>query len=485
VQKSPKNHTSETLWETYEKLKTIEKLLKKLNLYNTKYLLCRNGYYYFTLKIKDSVYKKSLKTTNLTYAIILREKIKWRLSNMIERDNNLKDKFQVSKSEGGISIIAENETERKLLDEMQNTVLSKISRLKKEHNEIIEEDLQSRKRITIKKVCEDFIELKKDINLAEKQIIKYYQALDYLIVYFGEKKAVKDITALDANEFRNFLLRVPKNYKAQALLKGKNIKALIDKKSKILDKFERQQLSTIEEVIKKIKAMFNDFENKGYIVKNPFNRLTKIEKKTKRTSWKEFKEEDLVEIIKYTKQKSYEEAYNFIMISLFTGLRRGETLGLQVKDIDLKKMYIDVDGTKTDNAKRIVLIHRNIEDILKNVVASKSRNDYLFFNGDKLPNGSELNPKYRDDRIGAYINDDIIGEVIPSNVKKHYNIHSFRKNFAQEVYLSGLFGDIDFKTILGHSTDGDTSDYHYIMGKRNYKLLKEKLDKVDFSHYLP
>ena len=69
--------------ETFEKLNQIEKQLKLLDLYNSKYLLKRNSIYYFVLRVsKTSIIKKSLHTTNYTHAIILKLKIMNRLSKM-------------------------------------------------------------------------------------------------------------------------------------------------------------------------------------------------------------------------------------------------------------------------------------------------------------------------------------------------------------------------------------------------------------------
>jgi hypothetical protein len=72
---TPKNRASLELCETFGKLKQIGKLLKQYNLLNTKYLYLRNDTYYFVLKVKNRVFKKSLKTDNYIYANILKYKI--------------------------------------------------------------------------------------------------------------------------------------------------------------------------------------------------------------------------------------------------------------------------------------------------------------------------------------------------------------------------------------------------------------------------
>lgn len=485
--KTPSNHTYNILCETFGQLKKTEKLLKGLNLYNEKYLLCRNGIYYFVLKVNNQVLKKSLKTNNITYAIILREKILWRISQMEDKFKIHNGSYQVFKTNGSITLLPENETEAKLLDEMENTINQKIKRLKKDFPEVISKDIETRSKITLKSSCEEYIDFKKDTGLSDKQVTKYKQALDFLIVYFGAKKAVKDITSKDANDFRSFLLKVPKNYSQKKEFKDKDIKVLIEKKSKLLDGFEKPAISTVEETIKKVKAMFFDFENKGYVIKNPFDTLTKISKNNNNNEirWKEFREKDLRDIFQYCYDNNQEESFYFLKFALYTGLRRGEILNIKIRDIDIDKEIIDILGTKTNNAKRIMVIHKDIKDFIEfRLKHNENSNEYLFFNSKTLPNGNVLNEKYRDDRVGAYINEEIIGKIISEDLKENYNIHSIRKNFTQIIYLSNIFGDLEIKTLLGHSTKSDITDNHYIRGKRDYKILKEKIDKVDFSEYL-
>ena len=70
---TPKNRAFPELCETFGKLKQIVKLLKQYNLLNSKYLYLRNDTYYFVLKVKNKVFKKSLKTNNYIYANIKRQ----------------------------------------------------------------------------------------------------------------------------------------------------------------------------------------------------------------------------------------------------------------------------------------------------------------------------------------------------------------------------------------------------------------------------
>ena len=60
------------------------------------------------------------------------------------------------------------------------------------------------------------------------------------------------------------------------ILKDKNLKLLIDSKSKLLQDLETISSNTVTEIVKKVKTIFRTFENHGYIEKSFFNNLEAI-----------------------------------------------------------------------------------------------------------------------------------------------------------------------------------------------------------------
>ena len=430
------------LCETFEKLKKIEKLLTEYSLYNTKYLLLRNSMYYFVIRIDSkTVIRKSLHTSNLTFAIIIKLKILNRLSNMGISDKG----FITVLGSNNLNLVAENETEEKLLKEIEKTVVNKIKRLGKNHNVNIDKE-EERDTNTLKKYTDLYLEFREKTNTSQKVMIKFKQSIEYLIIFFGEKKKIKDFTNRDANDFQLFLLSIPKHWKNKKDLKDKNLKLLYDKKSKLLDNYEKQNISTVNEVLKKVKTMFNYYVDNTYIYKNPFNNLTKTVKRLI-TEKREFKESELKSILSYMESKNLMEEYRLIKFLLYSGLRRGESLTVTKLDVDLVKCMIDIDGTKTKNAKRISIIHKDIVEDLKIQLDGKNDSDYLFFN-------EKLTLKYRDEKIGNKLNA-IIKEVLGDETKKLVDLHSLRKNFSQIIYLSNEFDDLSMKTLIGHSTQSD------------------------------
>lgn len=178
------------LCETFEKLNQTEKLLKKYNLFNTQYLLHRNSIYYFVLRIdKKTVYRKSLCTSNLIFAIMTKIKILNRLSSMGFGHKG----YTTFIGKNSFNLVAENEEEEKLLKEIEKTVVSKIKRLSKNHRVSVETD-EIRDTITLKKVTDEYITVRETFKISPKVMMKFKQSIEYLLIYFGEKKLVKEIT---------------------------------------------------------------------------------------------------------------------------------------------------------------------------------------------------------------------------------------------------------------------------------------------------
>lgn len=395
---------------------------------------------------------------------------------MDENNFKLNPFFQIINNRGIGTIIPESDEEREYLDEVLESVKRKVKRLSKEDSNILNENIKiTRDTNTLKKSCEEFLYIKSKTT-SSKVMIKYKQSVKYLIIFFGEKKLLKDIDKRETNLFRNFLLDVPKFYQTKEDLKNKDIKLLIQSKSKLLDKYEKQTTRTVDEVIVKAKTIFKYFEENNFIHKNNFEVLKKITKKGQPTLWEEFTEEELKNIFEYLKVNDLEEELKFCKFLFVSGLRRSEVLNLKVSNFDKEKNLIDVYGNKTISSKRILPIYQHFLDDFMEQIKDKNDDDFIFFNTIKKNNHS------RHEKIGELINIQI-KNVVKEDRKIHLNIHSFRKNFCQELYFSDEFTDLERKTLEGHEDKNDISDVHYLRGKRNYKLLQEKLNKVSFDRF--
>lgn len=235
--KSPENRDFQPICETFVKLKKNGKLLQKLGLLDTKYLHKRNNIYYFSLKIKNQVIKKSLHNDDFVYSNLLKYKIiniikeRFKTERELEMfDNPLNSTYTIHKIGNSISLEAENEEEERLLTEITDTIINKIKRLKNSGFNV--EILQDKKKdnLTIDICFTKFYKIQEK-KQDEKYLIKYRQVRDLLFMFFEKNKSIRDITPNNVVEFVDFLLNIPKNHIHIKELKNKDLKTLILKNS--------------------------------------------------------------------------------------------------------------------------------------------------------------------------------------------------------------------------------------------------------------
>ena len=124
-----------------------------------------------------------------------------------------------------------------------------------------------------------------------------------------------------------------------------------------------------------------------------------------------------------------------VLIMLYTGVRISELLDLKADDIHLEERWIDLRGTKTKAAKRIVPIHQKIVPLLEKRLAEQGISEYIFHK----PNGKKLDPtKYRDEFFYP----------ICENLNMKHTPHECRHSFATYAAASKL-NPILLKKIIG------------------------------------
>lgn len=166
--------------------------------------------------------------------------------------------------------------------------------------------------------------------------------------------------------------------------------------------------------------------------------------------------------------------YNLYWTALYTGLRRGEILGLRISDVDFKKgtitirqTVVNVDNTvqissttKNESSRRTISIDTKTLSVLKNqkALAYADRMKMLEYHDNDLlfarPDGNPLDPKY----ISHTANNYGRKAELP-----HLSFHMLRHTHATLLLLAG----VHFKVIqhrLGHSTFQQTMDtYSHVL----------------------
>lgn len=152
-----------------------------------------------------------------------------------------------------------------------------------------------------------------------------------------------------------------------------------------------------------------------------------------------------------------------LLIMIYTGVRIGELLDIKAGDVHLNERYIEVHGTKTKAAKRIVPIHKKIMPLIEKRVAGLDADDPIFVN------------KHGKTFITAAYRNQFFDPLCAALKLQDHTPHECRHSFATYAAASKL-NPILVKKIIGHSAQDITQDiYTHAM----IEDLIEEIDKLD------
>ena len=175
---------------------------------------------------------------------------------------------------------------------------------------------------------------------------------DHVIRLFGGNKQIKKITKGDLAAARTQLL------------------------------LEKYKPATINRILSFMNSVFTEMLDLEIIDKHP--KLKKLQENNQRKGF--FTQEDINQMVHAAKDIfQYNELADAILFSLYTGCRRANLLGLEVRDIDLINDTIEFRDTK-NGENYSTDIHPNLRDILVTRCDGEGPNYKIFdfTNGDQL-----------------------------------------------------------------------------------------------------
>ena len=418
------------------------------------YLQLLNDVYYFIIKVKGRIFKMSLETDNLILANIMKSKILYNIEkqygvkikkmpksifsrvpkNIDKRINEILKKYEEYIKKGDISKVKEQiKAEHASDTHTLNLLLEKIEKLEKA---LLKEKYPV---YTLEQCFNDFLSFKKKENVSIKTIQKYERTYKKLTEFI---KPDTDLNSLDDKDFSPFYDDIVNSdyaneTKAYLINNAKNMLKYAYTRHKV----ERKLMDRYEYAVKKK-------ERKKYI---PFT------------------DNELKRLYNYHKKENNKLFLDTMIILLNTGMRVGELAKLKCDDVNLKerKLKIASEGGKTENATRLIYINQNIYEILKQL-KNNSKDEYI------IP----LSPKVKN-------RPDTLSKKVNRKIKKIVNhpqkvVHSFRKNFAQQLYKITQAEHI-IKLIMGHSQSDNLTLDTYAMGKIDFKQIKDVMKKIKFN----
>ena len=145
---------------------------------------------------------------------------------------------------------------------------------------------------------------------------------------------------------------------------------------------------------------------------------------------------------------------------LYSGIRIGELLEIQTAHINLKKQIIDLHGTKTKAAHRILPLHKDIVPL----VAARMHGKYLI----ETENGQ---PIIYDTYKKRFF------DLLMSTLKMQHKPHDCRHTFISGMDSCGISaGSVILKRIVGHANADVTESYTH----KNIRQLLTAINKLKY-----
>ncbi len=240
---------------------------------------------------------------------------------------------------------------------------------------------------------------------------------------------------------------------------------------------------TIKKIFDIIKNSLKYAKDLELIYKNPASKIELSSKKNKELYvWDE---EEVSKFLKTAKNTSTHPYYTVFVLAIFTGMRRGEILGLRWKDINFKNNTITVNQT----------LSRDGKEILNSVKTQSSRriidiSDQNLI--DVLIKQRQIVLNHKDKYGESYIDKDLVvcselgNQLNPSNIRRKMNqlieisgvskinFHSLRHTHATLLLSQGVSPKV-IQERLGHSSIKVTLDiYSHVLPA----MQKEAIQKL-------
>lgn len=217
----------------------------------------------------------------------------------------------------------------------------------------------------------------------------------------------------------------------------------------VMDAYSHQSV----EAQTKIKTVFRNtfkFAMENDLIKKDYSEFVTINRTERKVKEKFFTPKEIKAIL--------DKKDDVMTILLYTGMRINELLSLKCEDVNLEERMIHVRGTKTENADRLVPIHKELIPVLE-----------------KCMNGVYLITNSRGEKMSYHNYSSVHYKRLAEELGITQTPHATRHTFISRMDSCGVTSEsVVLKRIVGHANSSVTEMYTH---KTNKELI-EAIDKL-------
>lgn len=168
-------------------------------------------------------------------------------------------------------------------------------------------------------------------------------------------------------------------------------------------------------------------------------------------------DDERIALLEACKESSNDWLYLCVTLALSTGMRQGELMTLQWKDVNLKDNYIILHDTKNGERRRVPLVGHALE-LLQDHNKVRRIDSKLLFPGKNLEKPIDLRRPFNDALKQAGIND--------------FHWHDLRHCTASYLAMNGA-SLAEIAEVLGHKTLAMVKRYAHLSGSFEFQVGKQ------------